>query len=232
MPDPKQPISSSEEAVTQPIPRVATDAQQGAQDQVVQPPPAAQVPGVPPTHQHLTAPPESGVAPQPATHGYPPATGGAAPPPPPAVTPPPMPAGGGRHGAGYWVAVIAGGAALAMLLLIGGFFIGRSTRDSPAEVQRMIQAQKQADQLAQTKQLQELADKLRSERASAVRRAADRARARGIREGRIEGRQTGYEEGRAQGQAEGESSGFAQGQASGYSSGFDDALCLADAALC
>jgi hypothetical protein len=152
-------------------------------------------------------------------------------PPSAAAAVPPTPPTGGR-GAGFWVGIIAAATALAVMLVLGGFFIGRSSRLSDDAVQVKINQQRQADQIAQTRALQSQADEMRHDRVTAVRSAADRARASGIRQGRSEGRQKGFQDGQSSGFNDGQSSGYAQGQNDGYNQGLTTGSCLADVNYC
>jgi hypothetical protein len=149
----------------------------------------------------------------------------------PAAAVPPVPPAKGR-GAGFWVGVTAAIAAAAVLVLLGGFFLGRSSRLSDAQVQTQINQQSLTDKIATQKALTDQAATLRTERIRLVRRAADRSRSRALTEGRTEGRQQGFDNGQASGFEQGQSSGYANGQNDGYQSGISDGSCLSNFLTC
>src|SRR4051794_21771677 len=169
----------ADQAPTQEQPAVAVSALAPAPAQPAAVPPAPALSGAvigqayPANGHHVASAPAAVAAPgyYAAPPGLPPAL-----PPSAAAAVPPTPPTGGR-GAGFWVGIIAAATALAVMLVLGGFFIGRSSRLSDGAVRVKINQQRQADQIAQTRALQAQADEMRHDRVTAVRSAADRARA-------------------------------------------------------
>lgn len=145
----------------------------------------------------------------------------------PAQAVPAVPPSPGRS-PGFWVAVTAAITIGVVLALLGGFFIGRGSRLSNAEVQNRLTQQQQADLIVQQKTLNDQRTDLLRRQRTLIGRVSSKAEARGRREGVARGRQKGF--------ADGQSQGIAQGQAQGYQegrdTGFDQGLCLADYFYC
>jgi hypothetical protein len=153
------------------------------------------------------------------------------------VTPP-------RRSAGFWVAVTVGAAVAVIAVLLSGFFIGRSTRLSNAEVQSRIVQQQQADEISQQQALNEQKAADQAVMNKAVVAAQKSGQQQGLSQGKIEGQQQGfaqgqkqgYQQGQAAGQAQGyqqgQSTGYNQGQSAGYSQGFNSGLCASANLVC
>lgn len=169
--------------------------------------------GAPPTHPHTYQAPPPGI---------PPTAAGFAP-----VAPvPPVPPA--TRSTGWWVGVTAAVTAAVLVALLGGFFIGRDTRLSNHEVQTRIDAQAQADRVAQERALTDQRRDLLRRQRTLIGRVSAKAEARGVRRGREEGFTDGQSVGFGQGQAQG----FVQGQTEGYDQGLDTGACLADYYFC
>jgi hypothetical protein len=156
----------------------------------------------------------------------------------------PVPAVPPRRGAGFWVCVTAAIAAGVVLALLAGFFIGRGSRLSNADVQSKITQQAQADQITEQQALsaQKGADQTAEDKA--VVQAQKNGEAAGLRQGQTEGQQQGFQQGQqagyqqgqtagqAQGFQQGQQQGFNQGQSSGYGQGFNSGLCASQSLVC